>query len=91
MSMTDLPSKAHDDRVLLESIVRRLVSAPEAVLVRAREEADSTYLLITVAQQDAGKVIGKQGRTADAIRHLFACVGSLERRKVYIEIDDLRI
>ena len=55
---------------LVESIVKELVEEPDAVEVMAREEGYTTIIEIKVAPQDAGKVIGRQGRVVRALRML---------------------
>ena len=68
---------------LVELIARALVDRPEGVVVREAEEAQATVLELRVAQGDLGKVIGKQGRTARAIRTILnASVTKLKKRFV---------
>ena len=53
---------------LVEVIAKALVDDPESVVVNEREEKKTTVLEVRVAESDMGKVIGKQGRIAKAIR-----------------------
>jgi predicted RNA-binding protein YlqC (UPF0109 family) len=66
---------------LISFIVEKLVDQPEAVEVTEREEGDTIIVELRVAKEDLGKVIGKQGRTAKAMRSLLsAAAGKLEKR-----------
>ena len=60
---------------LVEVIAKALVDDPESVVVNEREEKKTTVLEVRVAESDMGKVIGKQGRIAKAIR---TCLKSCE-------------
>jgi predicted RNA-binding protein YlqC (UPF0109 family) len=66
---------------LIKYIVDKLVDNPEAVDVTEREEGDTIIVELRVAKEDLGKVIGKQGRTAKAMRSILsASAGKLEKR-----------
>lgn len=66
---------------LIIFIVGKLVDQPDAVEVTEREEDDTIIIELRVAKEDLGKVIGKQGRTAKAMRALLsAAAGKLEKR-----------
>ncbi len=66
---------------LITFIATRLVDNPGAVQVSEREENDTVTIELRVAQEDLGKVIGKQGRTARAMRSvLAAAAGRVEKR-----------
>ena len=66
---------------LLSFIVAKLVDEPDAVEVVERDEGDTIIIELRVAKDDLGKVIGKQGRTAKAMRSLLsAAAGKLEKR-----------
>jgi len=66
---------------LISHIVGKLVDNPDAVEVTEREEGDTIIVELRVAKEDLGKVIGKQGRTAKAMRSvLSAAAGKLEKR-----------
>lgn len=67
-------------------IARSLVDAPDAAHIVASEQDDCTVLELKVAKEDLGKVIGKQGRTARAIRSLLAAAGERASEKVRLEI-----
>jgi predicted RNA-binding protein YlqC (UPF0109 family) len=71
---------------LLELIARALVDRPDDVVVREVEGEQTTVLELRVAQEDLGKVIGKQGRTARAIRTLLSSAGMKLRKRIVFEI-----
>jgi predicted RNA-binding protein YlqC (UPF0109 family) len=68
------------------SIVRALVDAPEKATVEEIEEDTIIRYQIHVAPEDLGKLIGKQGRTANALRSIMRAAGMKYRRKVYVEV-----
>ena len=66
---------------LISFIVAKLVDEPDAVEVVERDEGDTIIIELRVAKDDLGKIIGKQGRTAKAMRSLLsAAAGKLEKR-----------
>ena len=66
---------------LISFIVAKLVDEPDDVEVVERDEGDTIIIELRVAKDDLGKVIGKQGRTAKAMRSLLsAAAGKLEKR-----------
>jgi len=71
---------------LLESIVRALVDNPEDILVNEVEGEKSLILELRVASDDMGKVIGKQGRIAKAIRTVMKAAAVKENKRVVVEI-----
>ena len=71
---------------LLELIVRSLVDRPEDVAVQVVGDERSTVLELRVAEDDLGKVIGKQGRTARSIRTVLGVAARKQRRRVVLEI-----
>ena len=75
-------------RELVEVIVKALVDDPESVVVTEKEEGRTTVLEVHVADPDMGKVIGKQGRIAKAIRAVVKAAASKEDRKVVVDIAD---
>jgi predicted RNA-binding protein YlqC (UPF0109 family) len=70
----------------LEYIARALVDDPEAVWVEVDEEADETVLTLGVARDDMGRVIGRDGRIANAIRSLLRVMAARDGRHVELEI-----
>lgn len=73
---------------LVEVIAKALVDDPESVVVNEREEKKTTVLEVRVAESDMGKVIGKQGRIAKAIRSVVKAAAAKEDNKVIVDIMD---
>lgn len=73
-------------KVMVEEIAKSLVDEPEAVRVTEVEGEQTTVLELRVAQDDLGKVIGKQGRTARAIRTLLSAAGMKHQKRAVLEI-----
>ncbi len=71
---------------LLESIAKALVDYPEEVEVKEIEGEKSLILELKVSKEDTGKVIGKQGRIARAIRVLMKAAAVKENKRVVVEI-----
>ena len=73
---------------LLEFLARKLVDKPDDVRVERVEEDDVVVLRLHVAEDDLGKVIGRQGRIARALRTLVRASAAREGRRVLVEIAD---
>lgn len=73
-------------RVLVEEIVKAIVDNPDDVVVSEVEGSHSTVLELKVARDDVGKVIGKKGVHADAIRRLVHAIGGKQKRRYILEI-----
>ena len=71
---------------LVELIAKSLVDDPNAVEVNEVEGEKSTIIELKVAQEDMGKVIGKQGRIAKAIRTVVKAAASKSDKRVVVEI-----
>jgi len=71
---------------LVEAIAKALVDHPEDVQVESVEASQVTVLELRVHPEDLGKVIGRQGRTAKAIRTLLGASGMKVRRRFTLEI-----
>ncbi len=71
---------------LLELIAKALVDRPEEISVTQIDGEQTTVLELRVAQDDLGKVIGKQGRTARAIRTILGAAGMKVRKRFVLEI-----
>lgn len=71
---------------LVEVIAKALVDDPDSVVVTEREDKKATVLEVKVADSDMGKVIGKQGRIAKAIRSVVKAAASKEEKKVVVDI-----
>jgi predicted RNA-binding protein YlqC (UPF0109 family) len=70
----------------LEYVARGLVDKPDAVWVEVDEESDETILTLGVDQDDMGRVIGRDGRIANAIRSLLKVMAARDGRHVELEI-----
>ena len=73
---------------LLEWLAQRLVDDPEAVRVEAEEREDAIVFHLHVAPDDVGKVIGKQGRIARALRSVVRAGGARADERYILEIAD---
>ena len=73
---------------LLEDLARRLVDEPDAVRVEREERDDVVVLRLIVAKDDVGKVIGRQGRIARALRQVVRAAVGRQRKRVVLEIVD---
>ena len=73
---------------LLEDLARRLVDDADAVRVEAVDQGDATLFRLHVADEDKGKVIGRQGRVARALRALVRAAGARSERRFVLEIVD---
>ncbi len=71
---------------VLETLAKALVDDPDSVSVTVIEEDDKTVLELRVAESDMGKVIGKQGRIAKAIRTVVKAAASHENKRAVVEI-----
>lgn len=74
-------------KTLLETLARALVEEPDRVRVSERTEEGVVYLDLSVSPADRGRVIGRHGRTADALRTVLDAVA--ERRGVECEVEVL--
>lgn len=72
---------------LLEYIARSLVDNPDAVSVEVDEDEDEVALILTVDESDMGRVIGRDGRIANAIRALLRVAAARDGRHVELEIE----
>jgi hypothetical protein len=75
-----------DMRALIEQIAKALVDEPDQVSVNQIDAAQDTVLELKVAPNDLGKVIGKQGRTARAMRNLLSATGMKFHKRFTLEI-----
>ena len=72
---------------LLEVIAKSLVDNPDEVVVTEKETEKGLVLELKVAPSDMGKVIGKQGRIAKAIRSVVKAAASRENKQLSVEIE----
>lgn len=75
-----------DIKELVEYMAKALVNDPDAVVVREVEGASATIYELSVAPEDMGRVIGKQGRVANAMRTLLRVAAVKEGKRVTLEI-----
>ena len=71
---------------LVEVIAKALVDEPDSVVVTERQDGRTTVLEVRVADGDMGKVIGKQGRIAKAIRSVVKAAAAKEYKRVVVDI-----
>lgn len=73
---------------LLEFIARSLVDEPDGVSVTGVEEDDALVLELSVAEDDAGLIIGRRGRTISALRTVMRSVGASQDQRVLVDLVD---
>ena len=73
---------------LVENLVKALVDHPESVQVNSAVEDGETVIRLSVAQEDMGKVIGRQGRIAKEIRTIVKAVAQRDGKHVTVDIVD---
>ena len=71
---------------LIVQIAQALVDNPEQVEVNVLEGSQATVLELAVAKEDLGKIIGKQGRTARAIRTILSAASAKKKKRAVLEI-----
>jgi len=75
-----------DLKALIEHMAKALVDKPDAVSVQETDGEKTTIIELRVAQDDLGKVIGKQGRTARSMRTILNAAGTKLRKRCVLEI-----
>jgi predicted RNA-binding protein YlqC (UPF0109 family) len=73
---------------LIEQIAKALVDNPDEVAVRVIEGEQATILELRVAQNDIGKIIGKNGRTIQSIRRILSACGMKSKKRFILEVLD---
>ena len=73
-------------KMLIETMVRALVDEPDFVSVKEIGGMHTSILELNVCKSDIGKVIGKQGRTADALRTILNAVSAKLNKRVFLDI-----
>ena len=73
---------------VVEAVARALADRPEAVKVIEREARGQTFIELTMAPGDMGRVIGRQGRTAQAVRTLATLAGEMDGARVSVDFRD---
>lgn len=72
---------------MIEGIVRCLVDRPDLAEIKVMVGDTTTVLEIRVDPEDIGKIIGRQGRNADAIRTLVNCIGAKEKHRYMVQVN----
>ena len=73
-------------KTLVEYIVTALVDQPDQILIAERSGRNTTIIELSVAKEDIGKVIGKEGRTINAIRTILNAAGASQKKRVVLEV-----
>ncbi len=73
-------------KALVETIAKSLVDDPAQVLAAEEMEEDTLVIKLTVAKEDMGRIIGKEGRTAKAIRTILNAVSTKDNKKAILKI-----
>ena len=73
-------------KALVETIAKSLVDDPNQVLAAEEMEEDTLVIKLTVAKEDMGRIIGKEGRTAKAIRTILNAVSTKDNKKAILKI-----
>ncbi|MDE2483712.1 MAG: KH domain-containing protein [candidate division NC10 bacterium] len=82
----DIMEQAKALKELVERMAMALVDSPDQVTVEAAEEDNAMILRLRVASSDVGRVIGKQGRTAKAMRTVLHAIAARSKRRAVLEI-----
>jgi predicted RNA-binding protein YlqC (UPF0109 family) len=82
-------TEQEEDRIaeLVEFIAKTLSNYPDAVKVRSEEEGSRTIITLEVDDRDKGKVIGRQGRVAQALRSLLRVAAVKQNTRINLEIE----
>ena len=75
-----------DPKDLITQVAKALVDHPEQVSVKVIEDENMTIFELSVAKMDVGKIIGKHGRTADALRTMILAVAGKTRKRFFLDI-----
>ncbi len=78
-------SRARD---VVEAVAKALADNPDAVNVTERDARGQTLIELTMAPGDLGRVIGRQGRTAQAVRTLASCAAEMDSMRVSVDFKD---
>ncbi len=70
---------------ILESIILNIVENKESVSIVEKVEETATVYEVKVAEEDMGRIIGKQGKVAQAIRTLIKSIGAKEKKKIVVK------
>lgn len=81
-----MTEQSADARALIEHIAKSLVEAKDAVFIDVYEDGDETVVELEVAEAEMGKVIGRSGRIARALRTILAAAGTKNNKRYALEI-----
>jgi uncharacterized protein len=81
-----MTEQSADARALIEHIAKALVDAKDAVFVEEYEDGDETVIELEVAEEEMGKVIGRSGRIARALRTVLSAAGAKNDKRYALEI-----
>lgn len=85
--MTDiLDSTTGRDKDFAEYVIKQLVDSPDAVKLDRRVDELGVFITVQVAKEDMGKLIGKDGKTIDALRVLLRVIGAKENSRVNLKV-----
>jgi predicted RNA-binding protein YlqC (UPF0109 family) len=73
---------------LLDFLVRSIVDEPDEVTIERADEDDAVILELRVAEDDAGKIIGRRGRTITALRTVIRAAGASQDQRVLVDLVD---
>ena len=73
-------------KVLVHSIIKALVDYSDQISIAERRSLNTTIIELTVAKEDIGKIIGKEGRTISAIRTILNASGASRKKRVIFEL-----
>jgi predicted RNA-binding protein YlqC (UPF0109 family) len=73
-------------KTLVEYIVKALVDDTDQIVIAERTGRNTTIIELSVAKEDIGKVIGKEGRTINAIRTIVNAAGASQKKRVVLEV-----
>ena len=71
---------------LVESLVKNLVEEPDSVKVEESKDRDAQLYKVTVAPNDVGRIIGKDGRVITCVRHIVGAAGAKQRLKTVVKV-----
>jgi predicted RNA-binding protein YlqC (UPF0109 family) len=84
--MTRSSSEVTEMKELVEYIAKALVDKPEEVVVTEKEGIQTSVIELKVAKDDIGKVIGKHGRTAEAMRTIISAASAKKKKRCVLEL-----
>jgi len=75
-----------DLKALTEELAKALTESPSEILVIAEDEEDCVYVDLEVAESDMGRIIGRNGRTAKALRNILSAAAGKEGKRCSLDI-----